>query len=177
MCLPLIPASINRASCLHLSCSHTLHGSQSPLDKGSNTDRWKPVVASALSLGWVPEQSMACPRPVPPKLAFPHPTSSAMALTPQSSKPETQVLTRPPPAPPLSEAGQWVSGQIPSSLPPALSRPFLCPYAYFLAFLLALSQALCSALLIHRPANSSAPLRVGLISVPILHTWKVYLKR
>lgn len=96
LCLPLTPVSINRASCLHLSCSHTLHGSQSPLDKGSDTDRWKPIVAPTLSIGWVPEQSVACPRPAPPKLAFPHPMSSAMALTPQSSKPETQVLTPPP---------------------------------------------------------------------------------
>ena len=129
-------------------------------------------MAPTLSLSWLPEQSMACPRPVPPKLAFPHPTSSAMALTPQLSKPETQVSTTRPP-----KAGQWVSGQIPSSLPPALSRPFFCPCAYFLAFLLALSQALCSALFTHHLANSSAPLRVGLTSVPILHIWQVYSKR
>ena len=112
-------------------------------------------MAPALSLGWVPKQPMACPLPVSPTLAFLLPTSSAMASTPQSSKPETQVSVPPPPG--------LVSVQVLSSLPPAPAppRPFLCLCPYFLAFLLALSQALCSELFTHCLVNSSALLRGG----------------
>ena len=79
-------------------------------------------MAPTLSLSWLPEQSMACPRPVPPKLAFPHPTSSAMALTPQLSKPETQVSTTRPPQ-------GWSVGQWPNPLlsAPSSVQAFLLP--------------------------------------------------
>lgn len=92
-------------------------------------------MAPTLSLGWIPKQPMACSLPVLPTLAFLLPTSSAMASTPQSSKPETQVSVPPPPG--------LVSVQVLSSLPPAPAppRPFLRPCPYFPAFLRALESS------------------------------------
>lgn len=106
LCLPLTPVSINRASCLHLSCSHTLHGSQSPLDKGSDTDRWKPIVAPALSIGWVPEQSMASPTQT--GLSSSHVLSNGLDTIVIKAR-DPSVNHPPDPYPPHPEAGQWPS--------------------------------------------------------------------
>lgn len=128
-------------------------------------------------LGARTEYGLSSASPTQTGLSSSHVLSNGLDTTVIKARDPSVNHPHPPTPHCCSKAGQWVSGQIPSSLPPALSRPFLCPCAYFLAFLLALSQALCSALFTHHLANSSAPLRGGLTSVPILHTWQVYSKR